>query len=242
MYWPSSTFATLTYDDAHLPKDGGLSMSDVQLAIKRVRKSLGKRRIRYYGCGEYGERFGRPHYHVIFFGLDQIRDRGKIVDAWSLSDPRQVYLSGVGYDSGRYVADYIGKQLSGDLAEEVYGGRQPPFRISSHGLGRQWCLDHRAELVADPRIRVRGHWTGVPRYYFHVLGLEPDYTLEGQAESIDRAVARSMRLLGEFDGGKAIADDRRGVVVDGIRREEEQRERNLAGRLSVRRARGASHF
>lgn len=59
---------TLTYNDEHLPKDGELSKRDVQLFFKRLRKYLGVKSVRYFYCGEYGDRYSRPHYHVILFG------------------------------------------------------------------------------------------------------------------------------------------------------------------------------
>ena len=34
--------------------------------IKRLRARVGAP-IRYFACGEYGDKFSRPHYHVIFF-------------------------------------------------------------------------------------------------------------------------------------------------------------------------------
>lgn len=44
-----------------------------QLFTKSLRKLNHKiypmKQLRYYACGEYGERFGRPHYHYIFFNL-----------------------------------------------------------------------------------------------------------------------------------------------------------------------------
>lgn len=62
-----STCVTLTYDDYHLPEDGQLKRKDVQDFLKRLRK---KYVCRYFGCGEYGERKNRPHYHLVLFGID----------------------------------------------------------------------------------------------------------------------------------------------------------------------------
>lgn len=64
-------FFTLTYDDEHLPyADCGvptLVKKDFQDFMKRFRKKFGK--VRYFMCGEYGDRTYRPHYHSIMFGL-----------------------------------------------------------------------------------------------------------------------------------------------------------------------------
>lgn len=59
-------FLTLTYDDEHLPKDGMLKKKDLQDFFKRLRHYS---QFRYFACGEYGEKGGRPHYHVLAFGL-----------------------------------------------------------------------------------------------------------------------------------------------------------------------------
>lgn len=40
------------------------------MSLRKVnRKVYPMKQLRYYACGEYGERFGRPHYHYIIFNL-----------------------------------------------------------------------------------------------------------------------------------------------------------------------------
>jgi len=63
-------FITLTYDNEHLPKNASLVKRDFQLFMKRLRKAYPAVRIRFFHCGEYGEQYGRPHYHAILFGFD----------------------------------------------------------------------------------------------------------------------------------------------------------------------------
>lgn len=50
--------------------DGDLHREDITNFIKRLRKFLDKDdiKIRYFGCGEYGDLGKRPHYHLIIFG------------------------------------------------------------------------------------------------------------------------------------------------------------------------------
>lgn len=71
-----AVFLTLTYDNDHLRvnKFGvpTLVKSDLSTFMKDLRgnKYYENKQIRFYGCGEYGDRFGRPHMHVILFGVD----------------------------------------------------------------------------------------------------------------------------------------------------------------------------
>lgn len=64
-----SCFVTLTYDDEHMPYGGDLHYRHFQLFLKKLRKRLG-RPVRYFMCGEYGDRLGRPHYHAILIGVE----------------------------------------------------------------------------------------------------------------------------------------------------------------------------
>ena len=67
----SSSFATLTYDDDHLPVNAkGLPSLDpkaLTLFLKRFRYYSGIP-VRYFAVGEYGDETMRPHYHAILFG------------------------------------------------------------------------------------------------------------------------------------------------------------------------------
>lgn len=65
-YHKHNCMVTLTYDNAH--NDGELHKRDLQLFFKRLRKSIYPAKLRYFGCGEYGSRGGRPHYHICIFG------------------------------------------------------------------------------------------------------------------------------------------------------------------------------
>lgn len=60
-YWKDACFLTLTYDNEHLPSDNSLHKEDLQKFFKRLRKDIDYP-IKYYACGEYGDRFKRPHY------------------------------------------------------------------------------------------------------------------------------------------------------------------------------------
>lgn len=82
-------FITLTYNNENLPytldekpiirkhygealEEVTLLTRDVQLFTKSLRKCNAKHttsQMRYYAAGEYGGKYGRPHYHFIIFNL-----------------------------------------------------------------------------------------------------------------------------------------------------------------------------
>ncbi len=90
---PKSCIVTLTYNDEHLLHDRCLDHSVIQRFLKRIRirrsraharaKRPGKPPpLRYFGCGEYGGKTFRPHYHFIIYGESfddryHLTDRGK---------------------------------------------------------------------------------------------------------------------------------------------------------------------
>lgn len=62
--YDDNCFVTLTYDDEYMPEDRKLHRKHVQDFLKRLRHYCS---FRYFGCGEYGSKTKRPHYHIILF-------------------------------------------------------------------------------------------------------------------------------------------------------------------------------
>lgn len=131
----SSVFATLTYDDTHLPANNSLVERDMQLFLKRLRKSRTGDRISFFYAAEYGDLTLRPHYHAIIFGVDfpdKAKHSGDGAKTLYRSD-ELAKLWGKGFasfgsvtpESCRYVADYVFKRFSGDLADEKYSRIDP---------------------------------------------------------------------------------------------------------------------
>lgn len=121
-------FLTLTYDDEHLPKDNSVRLSVVQKFIKATRQKMGK--FSFFACGEYGEGLGRPHYHMILFGLDfpdKLHEKGvgenRLYSSKLLSKlwPNGFALIGsVTFESAAYVARYVLKKKFGDAQRDHY--------------------------------------------------------------------------------------------------------------------------
>lgn len=65
MQHPEACWTTLTYADA----PPTLVKEHLSRFMHRLRKKMGAAGIRFFGCGEYGERTKRPHYHCVLFGV-----------------------------------------------------------------------------------------------------------------------------------------------------------------------------
>merc|ERR1711906_76548 len=113
--YTNNIFITLTYDAEHLPEYGTLVKKDFQDFMKRLRKKYNKKKIRYYQCGEYGEKFGRPHYHAIIFNHtfpDMEKVPGKHKDLYTPEILKKIWKKGhvsigtVNFETAAYVANY----------------------------------------------------------------------------------------------------------------------------------------
>lgn len=123
-----NVFITLTYSDEHLPYDQSLDLDHFQKFMKRLRKK--HPHVRFYHCGEYGEKTGRPHYHAILFNCDfldkkiyTIRNENPVYVSQELNNIWGYGLCEIGsvtFESAGYVARYCTKKITGDFAEEHY--------------------------------------------------------------------------------------------------------------------------
>lgn len=114
----SACFATLTYDNDHVSKS--LVKRDIQLFWKRLRK---ERKVRYFCCGEYGDTFGRPHFHAIIYGVSP-QEFDLIQKHW---DKGYIKLGTVTEDSCAYVCKYMTKKIKGKEAVEKWKEENPGF-------------------------------------------------------------------------------------------------------------------
>lgn len=133
MQYTSNAFLTLTYNPANIPEGYNLSPQHLTLFFKRLRYFL-PYPIKYYACGEYGEKRGRPHYHAVVFGLQP--EHFKLVEScWSYGYVK-VEVPRNSASVGSYVAGYVTKKIGTMQAvSQYYGGRIPPFQRQSKGIG-----------------------------------------------------------------------------------------------------------
>lgn len=195
-YGDKSCFLTLTYDDKHLPKDQSIHKEHVQKFLKRLRKELGVEKVRYFACGEYGENGvyyglvnGRPHYHLVLFGVpvdspifknrhvhyENGKPCGWHADLASWSDPKtheyygKVHVGTVTPESTNYVAGYLLKKVQGKGAKEYYDslGIEPEFALMSRrpGIGADYVYGHYDYYSKHRFVTIKGVKYPLPRFY-----------------------------------------------------------------------------
>lgn len=189
-------FVTLTYDDEHLPAHGSLVYRHFQLFMKRLRKVAP--RVRFYMCGEYGERFLRPHFHSCLFGytfpdLELFKTGNSGCAIYSSALLSRLWPHGfasVGeltFESAAYVARYCTKKFTGPGADVHYSRVDvstgeivqvvPEFGHMSlkPGIGAVWLDKYKTDVYPHDRVIVNGFEAKPPRFYDkRLLMLDPD--------------------------------------------------------------------
>lgn len=206
--YTDNAFITLTYNDQNIPPNGTLVKEHFQKFMKRLRKSIAPKPVRYYHCGEYGEKLQRPHYHALLFGHDfedkkffSSKNNNSVYTSDSLSKlwPYGFSVSGaVTFDSAAYVARYVMKKVTGARAIEHYQGRIPEYTTMSRrpGIGKGWYEKYKTDVYPLDRVVVRGNSTRPPRFYDYLLGLE------------DRAQFELIKIQREEKNGRHFVTDR----------------------------------
>ncbi|QXP07944.1 MAG: replication initiator protein [Arizlama microvirus] len=255
----NSIFVTLTYSDEHLPFKKNIQAErdleygfqpyptlvkrDLQLFIKRLRKALGKKKIKYYACGEYGDLTQRSHYHLILFNLSLKEiDKSYIMDNWPYCDwnipaIRKNSFGMAETHSIQYVAQYIDKKLSGTEAEIEYDfkNREPVFRILSLGIGKKYALKNKKQIQDMGYCTVRGSKHSIPRYYINILDLDIEKikqnALINESESVEKISGINSSKIGYYKTQKPSD-----VVnlSEGIKSYSIQNERNLTAKIKLK--------
>ena len=179
-------FITLTYDDNNLPSMRTLVKKDLTDFFKRLRKSLGDVKVRYFAVGEYGERFKRPHYHIILFGTSFKEDRKLykqrsnplytselLTRAWGKGFAN---FGAVSFESAAYCARYCLKKVNAskeelDVACDIETGevfsRIPEFCVMSRrpGIGSTWYDKYCDDVRRTDFVVARGRRMKSPRFF-----------------------------------------------------------------------------
>ena len=185
--WEDNSFITVTYDERHLPKDGSLNTKHIQDFIKRLRKEIYPKKIRYFYSGEYGDikNTFRPHYHMILFNHD-FEDK----EEFKMKGENQLYTSKtleklwpfgytsigtVSYGSASYVARYIHKKQEklDELGRSFFhlNNLKPEYTQGSTnpGIGHGYFKKYWMDFYPCDYVAINGHKKKVPRYYDQLL-------------------------------------------------------------------------
>lgn len=240
--YEENCFVTLTYDDAHKPKGGTLDPDHMTRFLKRLRWKFGERykyqvgtrisektgkvlpvykyafgrSIRYFQCGEYGDRFGRPHHHALLFNLD-FKDREfyrsqgdvKLYTSGELAKLWPYGFSTVGdvtFESAGYVARYTLKKVDG--SSKPVPGRMEEYLTMSRrpGIGKGWIDRFIGDVYPSDELVVNGHVTKPPRYY------------DDQAEKVMPGSFKEVKLQRRLGAaGDPDASGRRLVVREAVK-------------------------
>lgn len=162
----SAYFVTYTYSDENPPyieRNGRLVMSvkkrDMQLYLKRLRKRLPVRSLRYYIASEYGSKTLRPHYHAILFyyGNEDLRE------ILQLDWPHGfICVGSVTINSIAYTTKYVLKGC------ETPPDADPPFVLSSRNpaIGLCYVNDATREYHDSHEfVNINDRKLAMPRYY-----------------------------------------------------------------------------
>lgn len=138
-----STFITLTYDDENLPYNGSLVPEHTQLWLKRLRKELPPKTLRFFLVGEYGEHTSRPHYHAALFGLPLSPSHIQNYHSCSCSTCNlvrktwgkgNILIGTLTVESARYIAGYVTKKMT-SWHDPRLQGKHPEFTRQSNRSG-----------------------------------------------------------------------------------------------------------
>lgn len=198
----NAVFVTLTYDDEHLPENGTLVKKDLQDFMKRFRRNLDVK-VRYFASGEYGDRFGRPHYHIIIIGVDTSVEN-IIKKSWNKGF---IQVGNVTFSSARYCAKYTVKRLTGER-ENDYKIKKiiSEFSLMSRmpGIGYDTASRNHSVYFLNGYCVIAGKKFPIPRYYKNKF-FSVDLLNENQKKCVDLKIKDLLTFQNKY--GKNYYED-----------------------------------
>lgn len=165
-----NSFITLTYNEDSVPP--ALVKDDLQKFFKRLRHQYGK--LRYFACGEYGEKTRRPHYHALVFGHDFLAGAEQIGDHYLNPLLTEIWGNGhtvvdpVNMATCCYVSGYVNKK-NADPDTFTLMSRRP-------GIGKDWLKAYADDLRRNGTVAIEGREYPIPKRYLAWKDDEdPDY-------------------------------------------------------------------
>lgn len=168
-------------------------------------------KIGFYMAGEYGERYGRPHYHALLFGVDfadriyhgKTKAGERIYRSETLEKLWPHGYSSVGnatFASAAYISRYIMKKRTGDGNKhhyeildletgEIYNRKKEYNCMSRNpGIGKTWWDKYKTDVTTiDKVITKKGRKLRPPRYY------------DKQLKRYDRALHEHTKLVRQVE-------------------------------------------
>lgn len=211
-YWKDNTFITLTYADDALvygsTERAILVPRDLNLFWKRLRKRYPP--FKYFACGEYGERSGRPHYHALIFGVDfkdKVLDSSKNGNNYYRSNTLDCIwgngnciIGDASFESASYVARYVMKKRLGKTAHTYEkDGITPEFLVMSrgnsktgpNGIGYRFYDEYEKDMFPRDKIFDRNHVSTPPRYFTNRY--KASHPLEAETMIMERVLKAKER-------------------------------------------------
>ena len=145
--YKNNCFITLSYNPENLPKNGTLAKRDVQLFMKRLREAHPETKIRYFLCGEYGDKTLRAHYHIGMFNYkpkdlkfrkfnncqQPLYTTKEIAEIWGKGF---IIIGDLTVESAGYIARYTQKKIYNKHDEIIKTlGREKEFILTSRRPG-----------------------------------------------------------------------------------------------------------
>lgn len=191
--YSSNQFITLTYNKENLPMaryedpitgeikfKETLNKEHLQKFIKKVRNYYLRKYkhtgIKFFGCGEYGSKTGRPHYHLIMYNLPMFDLKHKYTNGITKIEyytsktlenfwgKGHVLITEANTTTAEYTAKYTAKRENHIKAGE--GGRiklnwyemeqiQKPYLTMSNGIGKKHLEDNLEYILDNDRIVIK---------------------------------------------------------------------------------------
>lgn len=197
-----NSFVTLTYDDEHLPPGFTLVKKDMSDFIKRLRRRIDYyspgHRIKFRGCGEYGDNTYRPHFHILIHGFTppDLEPYQNVEDYWTYTSDLLDEIWGNGFtvtadvnkSTAAYVNGYLDKKFMYQDYEETHkivdprDGktyiREPEYVTTSTGYGKTWFQEFKTDCYPTDSVVIDGRQVKPPAYYDRLFKIDDEESLE----------------------------------------------------------------
>lgn len=201
-------FLTLTYDDEHLiyaDETPVLYYRHLTLYFKKLRKHNFK--FKYFAAGEYGEKSGRPHYHVIMF-FEKDFNFIELEKHWEHGNVT-TYVATEGML--RYVTKDMLKET--DLFQDVPRVLRPHLLVSN-GIGIDYVKKNAYWHSQYPYVRIKaslnGRVSNMPRYYRNKIFSDSERAIQASIIENNR---RNADILSQNCDDKTLEELRRETQI-----------------------------